>query len=116
RTAPGARPVGGSGGSWGAGASTAGAGGGPDPGAVRPSGADAAGSPVSGGVRDPGPFGFAGRCALRLAIATALTLPLLAWLTELSVDASLSVLGFDAFGAGVELRGSLGMALLLGAA
>ncbi|MBT2676188.1 hypothetical protein J7E95_36475, partial [Streptomyces sp. ISL-14] len=85
-------------------------------GAVRPSGAGAAGGAVSGGVRAPGPLGFAGQCALRLGTATALTLPLLAWLTELSVDASLSVLGFDAFGAGVELRGNLGMALLLGAA
>jgi hypothetical protein len=63
-----------------------------------------------------GALGFAGRCALRLGIATALTLPLLAWLTEVSVDASLSVLGFDAFGAGVELHGHLGLALLLGAA
>ncbi|WP_390898668.1 streptophobe family protein, partial [Streptomyces fulvoviolaceus] len=71
---------------------------------------------VTGGVvRDPGALGFAGRCALRLGIATALTLPLLAWLTELSVDASLSVLGFDAFGAGIKLNGNLGMALLLGA-
>ncbi|MFF9122279.1 streptophobe family protein [Streptomyces sp. NPDC014889] len=61
-------------------------------------------------------LGFAGRCALRLGIATALTLPLLAWLTEVSVDASLSVLGFDAFGAGVELHGRPGTALLLGAA
>ncbi|MFJ2301933.1 streptophobe family protein [Streptomyces sp. NPDC087787] len=59
--------------------------------------------------------GFAGRCALRLGIATALTLPLLAWLTEVSVDASLSVLGLDVFGAGVGLRGHLGTALLLGA-
>ncbi|MDI5909128.1 streptophobe family protein, partial [Streptomyces sp. 12257] len=66
-------------------------------------------------LRDPGALGFAGRCALRLGIATALALPLLAWLTEVSVDASLSVLGFDAFGAGVRLRGQLGMALLLGA-
>ncbi|KOG42784.1 streptophobe family protein, partial [Streptomyces resistomycificus] len=66
-------------------------------------------------VRDPGALAFAGRCALRLGIATALVLPLLAWVTEVSVDASLSVLGFDAFGAGVELRGQLGMALLLGA-
>ncbi|MEW2395119.1 streptophobe family protein [Streptomyces sp. NPDC046862] len=59
-------------------------------------------------------LGLAGRCALRLGIATALALPLLAWLTEVSVDASLSVLGFDAFGAGIELHGHLGMALLLG--
>ncbi|MPY62187.1 streptophobe family protein, partial [Streptomyces spongiae] len=62
-----------------------------------------------------GPLAFAGRCAVRLGVATALALPLLAWLTEVSLDASLSVLGFDAFGAGMELRGNLGMALLLGA-
>lgn len=67
-------------------------------------------------ARDPGPAGFAGRCALRLGIVTALTLPLLAWLTDVSVDASLSLFGFDAFGAGIELHGHLGMALLLGAA
>jgi hypothetical protein len=66
-------------------------------------------------VRERGLLGFAGRCALRLAIMTALTLPLLAWLTNVSVDASLSVLGIDAFDAGVELHGQLGMALLLGA-
>ncbi|MDC0771834.1 streptophobe family protein [Streptomyces sp. HD] len=71
---------------------------------------------VHGGVRDPGALRFAGRCALRLGVATALALPLLAWLTEVSVDASLSVLGFDAFGAGVRLAGNLGMALVLGAA
>lgn len=73
-------------------------------------------SPASGDVRDPGALRFAGRCALRLGVAMALTLPLLAWLTELSVDASLSVLGFDAFGAGVRLQGNLDVALLLGAA
>lgn len=112
----GAGPVGGSGRSWEVRAAEAGAVGGADSGVVRPSGADAAGGPGIAGVRDPGPLGFAGRCALRLGIATALALPLLAWLTEVSVDASLSVLGFDAFGAGVELRGNLGMALLLGAA
>ncbi|MEV1085802.1 streptophobe family protein, partial [Streptomyces sp. NPDC050211] len=83
-----------------------GAGGVRDPGVVR--------DPVA--VRDPGALGFAGRCALRLGIVTALALPLLAWLTEVSVDASLSVLGVDAFGAGIELHGHLGMALLLGAA
>ncbi|WP_327716247.1 streptophobe family protein [Streptomyces sp. NBC_00490] len=66
-------------------------------------------------VRDPGALGFAGRCALRLGVVTALALPLLAWMTEVSVNASLSVLGFDAFGAGIELHGQLGMALLLGA-
>lgn len=58
---------------------------------------------------------FAGVCALRLGAATALALPLLAWLTDVSVNASLSVLGLDAFGAGVELHGHLGTALLLGA-
>ncbi|WP_217235847.1 streptophobe family protein [Streptomyces sp. AC555_RSS877] len=97
--------------------------GGVDAGAVRSAGAGSAGAAGTGsagapalvGVRDPGALGFAGRCALRLGIATALTLPLLAWLTQVSVDASLSVLGFDAFGAGVALRGHLGMALLLGA-
>ncbi|WP_037872204.1 streptophobe family protein [Streptomyces sp. NRRL S-37] len=67
------------------------------------------------GTRPVGPAGFAGRCALRLGAATALALPLLAWLTEVSANASLSVLGFDAFGAGIELRGRLGTALLLGA-
>ena len=67
------------------------------------------------GVRGPGALGFAGRCAVRLGIVTALTLPLLAWLTEVSVNASLSVLGFDAFGAGIQLNGHLGLALLLGA-
>ncbi|MFC9510266.1 streptophobe family protein [Streptomyces sp. NPDC057002] len=66
-------------------------------------------------VRGSGALGFAGRCALRLGAVTALALPLLAWLTDVSVTASLSVLGFDAFGAGIELHGHLGMALLLGA-
>ncbi|MGX4693020.1 streptophobe family protein [Streptomyces sp. JNUCC 63] len=70
-------------------------------------------TPVGAGQ---GALGLAGRCALRLGIATAPALLLLAWLTEVSVDASLSVLGFDAFGAGLELRGHLGTALLMGAA
>ncbi|MFD7565872.1 streptophobe family protein [Streptomyces tendae] len=65
---------------------------------------------------DARPLVLAGRCALRLGVATAVTLPLLALLTEVSVDASLSVLGIDAFGAGIDLRGHLGAALLLGAA
>ncbi|MEV5960060.1 streptophobe family protein, partial [Streptomyces sp. NPDC051987] len=72
----------------------------------------------AGGASGSGPcgaLGFAGRCAVRLGIATALALPLLAWLVDVSVDASLSVLGFDAFGAGIRLHGQLGMALLLGA-
>ncbi|WP_437050506.1 streptophobe family protein [Streptomyces sp. enrichment culture] len=62
-----------------------------------------------------GAAGFAGRCALRLGVATAVTLPLLALLTRVSADASLSVLGFDVVDAGIELRGRLGAALLLGA-
>ncbi|WP_327357108.1 streptophobe family protein [Streptomyces sp. NBC_01304] len=67
-------------------------------------------------VRDMSVLGFAGRCALRLGAVTALALPLMVWLTGVSADASLSVLGFDAFGAGIELHGQAGMALLLGAA
>ncbi|MGV9885156.1 streptophobe family protein [Streptomyces sp. NPDC003006] len=70
-------------------------------------------------VRTPwagGAVGFAGRCGVRLGAVTAAGLPLLVWLTGVSADASLSVLGFDAFGAGVELHGRLGMAVLLGAA
>ncbi|MBD0743718.1 hypothetical protein BG418_19280 [Streptomyces sp. CBMA152] len=59
---------------------------------------------------------FAGRCALALAAVTALALPLLVWLTGVSADASLSVLGFDAFGADIALHGSAGLALVLGAA
>jgi len=83
---------------------------------VRGAGAAVAGAPDAPDVRGPGPLGFAGRCALRLGVVTALALPLLAWLTDVSVDASLSVLGFDAFGAGIMLHGHLGVALLLGAA
>ncbi|MFI7316652.1 streptophobe family protein [Streptomyces venezuelae] len=60
--------------------------------------------------------GFAGRCGVRLGIVTALGLPLLVWLTEVSADASLSVFGFDAFDAGIELHGRMGMAAVLGAA
>lgn len=58
---------------------------------------------------------FAGRCAAALGAVTALALPSLSWLTEVSVNASLSVLGFDAFGAGIDLRARLGLALPLGA-
>ncbi|MFD6316135.1 streptophobe family protein [Streptomyces nigra] len=110
----------------------AGAGGAPEPGASRsarqpvagagdvrdPGTLGFAGPSVAGpgGVRDPGALRFAGRCALRLGTVTALALALLVRLTAVSADASLSVLGFDAFGASVELRGSLAMALLLGAA
>ncbi|GAA3036569.1 streptophobe family protein [Streptomyces glomeratus] len=81
-------------------------------------GGDAAAVPgvTASAVRATGPLGFAGRCALRLGIVTAAALPLLVLLTDVSVDASLSVFGFDAFGAGVELHGDLGAAVLLGAA
>ncbi|MEV8090750.1 streptophobe family protein [Streptomyces nigra] len=84
-----------------------------DPGALGFAGRPGAGADD---VRDPGAVRFAGRCALRLGTVTALALALLVRLTAVSADASLSVLGFDAFGASVELRGSLAMALLLGAA
>lgn len=67
-------------------------------------------SPVTRGV-----WGFAGRCAVRLGGVTALALPFLVWLTDVSAGASLSVLGFDAFGAGIDLHGRIGMAVLLGA-
>ncbi|MGW7549228.1 streptophobe family protein, partial [Streptomyces sp. NPDC054770] len=82
---------------------------------VGPGGGSAGAGDAGGPGSRAGALGFAGRCAVRLGIATALTLPLLAWLTDVSVDASLSVLGFDAFGAGIQLHGQLGMALLLGA-
>jgi hypothetical protein len=59
--------------------------------------------------------GFAGRCALWLGILTALALPLLCRLTGVSAGASLSVLGFDAFGAGIELHGGGAAAWALGA-
>ncbi|WP_431045101.1 streptophobe family protein [Streptomyces sp. P1-3] len=72
-------------------------------------------TPLPPGRREPG-YGFAGWCALRLGVATAVTLPLAVWLTGLSAGASLSVLGFDAFGAGIDLHGSIPLALLLGAA
>ncbi|QEU95281.1 hypothetical protein CP970_34105 [Streptomyces kanamyceticus] len=67
-------------------------------------------------VREVGALGFAGRCGVRLGIVTAVGLPILVWLTGVSADASLSVFGFDAFGAGIELHGRLGPAVLLGAA
>ncbi|MGW1074223.1 streptophobe family protein [Streptomyces sp. NPDC002537] len=70
-------------------------------------------------VRTPrgelGAVAFAGRCAVSLGVATALALPLLVLATRVKADAGLSVLGFDAVGAGLELRGSVPMALGLGA-
>ncbi|MFZ4187325.1 streptophobe family protein [Streptomyces pseudogriseolus] len=77
------------------------------------------GAPGSGGVAGDasarGAGAFVGRCAVALGAATAVTLPVLVWLTEVSVGASLSVLGYDAFDAGLDLRGRLGAAVLLGA-
>jgi hypothetical protein len=66
-------------------------------------------------VRGAGAGAFAGRCATGLAAVTAPALVLVGWLAGLSADASLSVLGIDAFGAGVSLHERLGAALLLGA-
>lgn len=60
--------------------------------------------------------GFAGRCAVRLGLVTAAAFPLMVWLTGVKVDADLSVFGFNAVGAGLDLHGSLPWALLLGAA
>ncbi|MGW7267333.1 streptophobe family protein [Streptomyces sp. NPDC054842] len=84
--------------------------------AVRGAGTARAAAPGGSGGRGTGALGFAGRCALRLALVTGPALALLARLTDVSVDASLSVLGFDAFGAGIELHGRALTALLLGAA
>ncbi|MEU9084309.1 streptophobe family protein [Streptomyces sp. NPDC048357] len=64
-------------------------------------------------VRTPG-RGVLG-CAARLSVVTAVTLAGLVWLTGLSADASLAVLGVDAVDARVELRGALAPALVLGA-
>ncbi|MFG2866146.1 streptophobe family protein [Streptomyces sp. NPDC048338] len=58
---------------------------------------------------------FAARCGLRLGAVTAPALALVVVLAGVSVDASLSVLGVDAFDAGVELHGDAAVALLLGA-
>ncbi|GAA2277318.1 hypothetical protein GCM10010145_57900 [Streptomyces ruber] len=82
---------------------------------VRGRRAAVAGQPAAAEPPQSTPFAFAGRCALRLGVTTALALPLLVLLTEVSVDASLSVFGIDAFDTGIELRGRMGAALLLGA-
>nr|WP_245238258.1 streptophobe family protein [Streptomyces roseochromogenus] len=69
------------------------------------------------GLRPPdSALGPAPRCTVRLGVATAVALPLPAHLTDVSVTASLPVLGFDAFGSGLELHGRLGTSLLIGAA
>lgn len=69
---------------------------------------------VLAAVRTPG-RGILG-CAVRLSAVTGMVLAGLVWLTGVSVDGSLSVLGVDAVDAGVELRGDAPYALLLGAA
>ncbi|MCD9142366.1 streptophobe family protein [Streptomyces albireticuli] len=61
------------------------------------------------------PARFAARCAVALGAATAVALPVLVLVTRVRVDAGLSVLGFDAFGAGLDLRGSVPAAVGLGA-
>ncbi|MGP3685108.1 streptophobe family protein [Streptomyces sp. IBSNAI002] len=68
---------------------------------------------VLAAVRTPG-RGITG-CAARLSAATGVALAALVWLTALSADASLAVLGVDVVDAGVELRGSVPLALTLGA-
>ncbi|MFI2639433.1 streptophobe family protein [Streptomyces sp. NPDC018610] len=86
------------------------------PAADAPAGRYATAGGADGGAsRGPGALRLAGRCALRLGVATALALPLLARLTEVSVNASLSAFGVDAFGTAIELRPHLVTALLLGA-
>ncbi|WP_371679175.1 streptophobe family protein [Streptomyces sp. NBC_01276] len=55
-------------------------------------------------------------CAVRLGAVSGVTLAGLVWLTGLSADASLAVLGVDLVDTGVELRGQAGYALVLGAA
>ncbi|MDX3093890.1 streptophobe family protein [Streptomyces sp. ME19-03-3] len=59
---------------------------------------------------------YATLCAARLGLATAVVFPLLVWVTGVSVNAGLTVFGFDAVGAGLELSGSLPLAFVLGAA
>ncbi len=58
---------------------------------------------------------YAGGCALRLGALTALAVPLLVWLTEVTADVRLAFLGIGVHGAGLDLRGSPGAGLLLGA-
>ncbi|MEY2231862.1 streptophobe family protein [Streptomyces sp. BF23-30] len=68
---------------------------------------------VLAAVRTPG-RGVLG-CAARLSAATGVALAVLVWLTGFSAGASLAVPGVDAVDAGVELRGDIPYALLLGA-
>ncbi|MFI0740416.1 streptophobe family protein [Streptomyces sp. NPDC021100] len=59
---------------------------------------------------------YAGRCGLALGVVTAAALPLLVLGTRVKADAGLSVLGVDAVGAGLDLRGNGLLAVALGAA
>ncbi|MBZ4015785.1 hypothetical protein CCS38_08505, partial [Streptomyces purpurogeneiscleroticus] len=58
---------------------------------------------------------YAGGCALRLGALTAVAVPLLVWLTEVTADVRLSFMGIGVHGAGLDLRGNPGAGLLLGA-
>nr|WP_308010540.1 streptophobe family protein [Streptomyces acidiscabies] len=72
---------------------------------------------VFAAVRTPvggGGWRFVGGCAVRLGVVTGVALALLARVTVVSVDAGLSVLGFDAVGAGLMLRGDVVVAGLAG--
>ncbi len=62
-----------------------------------------------------GVLAYAGGCALRLGALTALAVPLLVWLTEVTADVRLAFLDISVHGAGLDLRGSPGAGLLLGA-
>ncbi|WP_329130489.1 streptophobe family protein [Streptomyces sp. NBC_01476] len=59
---------------------------------------------------------YVAACAVRLGVVTALALPLLVQVTGIKVNANLSVFGIDAVGAGLDLHGNAGLAVLLGAA
>ncbi|MFG2880608.1 streptophobe family protein [Streptomyces sp. NPDC048337] len=69
---------------------------------------------VLAAVRTPG-RGIGG-CAARMSVVTGVAAGVVVWVTGVSADAAVAVLGVDAVGAGVELRGSLPYAVLLGAA
>lgn len=60
--------------------------------------------------------GYVARCALWLGLVTAVTLPLLVGFSAVKVNAAMSVFGVDAVGAGVDLHGSVALAVPLGAA
>ncbi|MET8980319.1 streptophobe family protein [Streptomyces sp. NPDC004539] len=66
-------------------------------------------TPVAGGAGR-----FVAGCAVRLGVVTGVALAVLARVTVVSLDAGLSVLGVDAVGAGLELRGDVLVAGLLG--